>query len=166
MVHTTQPVSAPCHQAQFRRQWYRTAIPSAFAFATFGLFAYHIPNGIWVAVPALCMTLLFCSLLHGGLIISHEGIAWYILHPKWRYRSIPWPAVLEVRRTLFGIFHPIHLTVEHGRYEVWIWTPQRDRQMCIMIRTNGYSSGNEIWDVLRDFRTSWARADEVALVNK
>ncbi len=99
-MSATPPTASVPHQ-HFRRHWHRTVIPAVFAIAAFGLFAHRVPDSLWVAVPALCFSLLFCALLHGGLIISREGIAWYILHPKWRYRVIPWQAVLDVRKDVF-----------------------------------------------------------------
>ena len=134
--------------------------------AAFGQFAYRIPDGIWVAIPFLCFSLLFCAFLQGGLIISGEGIEWYILRPKWRYRAIPWQAVLDVRKTRFGL-HPIGLIVEHGRYEPWLWgTPQRDRQMDIDIWSNGYAGGEAIWDAIQYFWSSRDRVADVAAVNE
>ena len=99
-------------------------------------------------------------------MISSEGIEWYILRPKWRYRAIPWRAVLDVRKSLFGL-QPIRLIVEHARYEPWLWgTPQRDRQMDIEIWPNAYTGGEAIWDVIRQFWSSRDRVAGVAAVNE
>jgi len=156
----------PRQRQHFRRHWYRAAIPGAFAVASFGLFAYRVPDGIWVAIPLLCLSLLFCALLHGGLIISSEGIEWYILRPKWRYRAIPWQAVLDVRKTRLGL-HPLRLIVQHGRYELWLWgAPQPDRQMDIEIWPNAYSGGEAIWDAIQHFWSSRDRVAGVAAVNE
>lgn len=123
---TTTPVEL-AERRHFRRQWHRSVIPSVVAIATFGLFAYRIPDGLGIAIPGICFILALCGLMHGGLIVSRDGIEWYVLRPKWRYRKIPWHAVLDARRNRFR--NPeVRLVVESGRYEPWVWgTPRRDR---------------------------------------
>jgi hypothetical protein len=139
-------------------------IPGIFAVTVFGVFAYRIDGGFWLAVLGICLSLAFCALLHGGLVISHEGIEWYILRPKWRYRFIPWHVVLDVRKSLFGVLHPIRLIVKHGRYEPWLWgTPQPDRKMDVEIWPNGYADGEAIWDTIHQFWSSRDHGDVAAV---
>lgn len=135
----------------FRRQQYRLAIPCLFAAVMFGLFAYNVPNGRWVAAPALGLTLLFASLLHGGLVLSPEGIAWYVLTPRWRYRFIPWGAVIEAQKSRFG--QPrIRVTAEPGRYEPWVWGAVRPgRPIGVTIWTRNYADGEHIWPAVHHF---------------
>jgi hypothetical protein len=139
---------------QFRRQLHRLVFPCLFVVGMFGYFAYRVPGAIWVAIPAIGIGLLFCLLLHGGLIISSEGIEWYILCPQWRYRMIPWDAVLDVRRA-FDFLGPIRLEVKNDRYEMWIWgKPNPDRALTIEIWSNGYSGGETILNTILAFRSS------------
>jgi hypothetical protein len=151
---TTVPTERPeCRH--FRRQWYRLVIPCVFAVAMCGLFAFRIPDSLWVALPALSVTLLVCALLHGGLTLSRVGIAWYVLFPKWRYRTIPWPVVREVRKSPFGLPPRLRLLVEPGRYEPWLWgTPRRDQPLEIEIWTQGFTGGEALWDAIQRFRSS------------
>lgn len=160
----TTVISQPKH---FRRHLHRAVIPAVFAVVVFALFAYRIPDALWVAIPGLCFCLLLCVLLHGGLIISHEGIAWYILRPTWRYRTIPWQAVLDVRKTLFGLLHPIRLIVKDGRYEPWLWgTPRPNRRRDIAIWPYSYTGGEAVWDVIHHFWSSPNRGAGVEAANE
>lgn len=151
MPNVTPFASHPGHPLPFRRHWWRTAIPAAFAVVMFGLFVHHVPAAVGVAVPSLGLLLLLCAALHGGVTVSREGIAWYILRPKWRYRVIPWSAVLDVRKSLFGL-NPVRLIVEHRRYEPWVWgTEQPDRRSEVEVWPNGYAGGEALWDTIHRY---------------
>lgn len=166
MSGSTIPSSMPLQPRHFRRQWYRFAIPSAFAVLAFGQFAYYVPDALWIAMIGLCLSISLCAMLHGGLIVSREGIEWYILHPRWRYRVVPWDAVLDIRKTLF-VLHPIRLIVEEGRYERWLWgTPRPDRRMDIEIWPRGYSGGRALWDLLHEYWSSSHHPTEMLAVSE
>lgn len=155
VIQNTTTTSDVRERQIFRRQWHRFLIPCAFAIFTFGMFAYRIPDGVWIAVPALCLTLAFCSILHGGLIVSAEGIEWYVLHPKLRYRRIPWQAVIDKRKVFFGTMPPILLVVESGKYEPWVWgTPRCNRTIEFVIYTNSLVRGRTLWDAIQQFSLS------------
>ena len=88
-------------------------------------------------------------LSHGGLVVSPDGLAWYILRPRWRYRVVPWNAVFEVHRT-FGFLEPIRLDVRQGRYEPWVWgKPQPNRVLTLEVWSNGYAGGSVLWETIR-----------------
>jgi hypothetical protein len=136
----------------FPRQWYRSAIPGAMVLTMCGLFTYHTPEALWLAVAIACVGSVACLLLHGGLIVTPTGLAWYTFCPRWRYRVVPWDAVLDVRRTL-GFLEPIRLDVRHGRYEPWVWgKPQPNRVLTLEVWSNGYASGQDLWDAIRTNR--------------
>ena len=138
----------------FRRQWHRLIIPSLFATVSFGLFAWRVPDGVGFAVPALGLFLAVCTLLHGGIVLTRNGIEWHLLHPRWVYRTIPWEAVREVRPSWFGR-HRIRLIVESGRYEPWVWgTPRPGQTLDHEIWTRGYRDGGAMWDAIHDYRAS------------
>ena len=141
---------------EFHVQWWRSAIPAVFAMSVFGMLSFHY--GIRFAGPGLGLVLLISAANRGGLIISQEGIEWYILRRKWRYRTIPWRNVRDVRKTLFGLLGPIRLIVDHGRYEPWVWGALRaDRQIEIAIHTTGYSGGEALWETIHRY---WSPRDD------
>ena len=133
----------------FRRQWHRLVIPCLFVVGGFVAFACRVPDGIWYAIPSLAFGLLVCTLLHGGVRLTRDGIEWYVLHPKWCYRRVPWGAVCEVRNC--RLFQPgVALRVEPGRYEPWVWgNPRADRPLEIRIWTNGYVRGETLGAAIR-----------------
>lgn len=152
--------ATPPARRVFRRQWHRFAVPAAVAVAAFGGFAWRIPDGLWVAIPGLCVSLLFCACLHGGLTLTREGIEWYVIRPNWRFRTIPWAAVRDVRKSLFGLLPRIRLVAAPGRYELWVWgTPRPDRPMEVEIWTQGLTGGDAVWDAIHQF---WSPRDGVA----
>jgi hypothetical protein len=124
-------------------------IPCAFAAFSFGAFAIEVPGATWLALAGVALSVLFCLVLHGGIVVSDRGIEWYAVHPRWRYRFVPWDCVLDVRKSIFGL-QPIHLIVKHGRYEPWVWgRPRRGERMDIEIWSIGYAGGDAIWDAVR-----------------
>lgn len=144
----------------FPQQWYRCVLPGVFVLGACGLF---VSRTLSATVPAVLVALFgvaLCLLLHGGLIVSAGGIGWYVLRPRWRYRFVPWDAVLDVRRP-FGFFEPIRLNVRHGRYEPWVWgEPQPNRVLTLEVWSNGYTGGERVWDTIRAYRSAWGTAPQ------
>lgn len=133
----------------FSRQWYRSAIPGLIAVSLCGLLTSRTPETLWLAVGIACVGVVASLLSHGGLIVSPDGLAWYIFRPQWRYRVVPWTAVLEVRKT-FGVLEPIRLDVRQDRYEPWVWDePQSNRVLTLEVWSNGYAGGSELWETIR-----------------
>jgi hypothetical protein len=162
VTRSTIPPAPPCAPVHFKRHWWRSVIPGIFFIFAFGSFAYRVPEATGLAVVGACLGVALCALLHGGLIISSNGIAWYFVRPAWRYRVVPWDKVRDVRKTVFGLMEPVRLIVDHDRYELWVWgNPRPDRMMEIEIRTIGYAGGEAIWDTIHRF---WRRRDEVDAV--
>lgn len=135
----------------FRRHWWRAAIPVLVGIAMFVGFAIQIPQGVWVAIVGCLVVLLIGSLQLGGLIISRDGLAWYVLRPQWTYREIPWDAVLEIRERTFGMY-PMRLILREGRYEPWFWgTPNPERTIEVQIWPSGFTGGHGIYEAMRQF---------------
>jgi hypothetical protein len=144
---------APSRPRHFRRHWWRAVVPGAFAIGLFGMFAHRIPDGVWAAVPGLAFVLVLCAALHGGLVVSPAGIEWYAVRPRWRYRAVPWDAVLDVRGGPLGLL-PARLIVKPGRYEPWVWGKPSDRPMEFELWPTGYAGGEEMMSTLRRFWSS------------
>lgn len=137
----------------FPRQWFRSLIPFGFAVVAFGMFADRVPGGVWYAVPGLCLVTAFALALHGGLILTRDGIEWYAVHPRWRFRRVPWSAVLDARPGWLGAGHSVRLVVADGRYEPWVWgTPEPGGRREVVVHTRDLAEGAAVWDAIRDAR--------------
>jgi hypothetical protein len=135
----------------FRPQRWRFAIIFVIAAGTLGGIAWFAPVALLYAVPVFAVVLAVVAFAHAGLILTDEGIEWYALRPRWRFRKIPWHAVLEVKRSLFGLFGPIRLVVEFGRYEAWVWgTPRPGRRLDFEIWTRGLVGGEELLPAIQE----------------
>lgn len=142
----------------FHQQWWRSLIPCLFSLVVFGIYAFqHLAMGLVACV----FSVLFCVLMHRGLIVSSQGIAWYLVRPQWRYRFIPWSAVHDVRRSPIAMRNCIQLMVRHDRYEIWIWgKPNPDRQMSIEIWIQGFTDGHAIEETIEHFHNTNCRETE------
>jgi hypothetical protein len=135
----------------FRPRRVLLVLPFAVAVATVAGIGWWAPIGLVYAVPLMGLMLALVALGNSGLIVSREGIEWYALHPNWRFRKIPWHAVVDVRKGLLGLGGWISLTVESGRYEPWAWgTPRPGRQLTIEIRPLALVRGDEVLDAIRN----------------
>jgi hypothetical protein len=147
----------------FHPQWWRTGLIGAIALTLIGVVGWRLPTALWVCVPMLGLTLVLAAFLHAGLILSRRGIEWYAIHPQWRFRKVPWHAVRDVRRGLFGFGGQIVLTVESGCYEVWVWgRPRRDREITIEIYPNALARGEEVWGSIQEWLARERRVSTVA----
>ncbi|HVL12957.1 MAG TPA: hypothetical protein VM529_10355 [Gemmata sp.] len=109
-------------------------IPFAVGLVAIAATAWFAPLALLYTVPTIAVALAIVSLGNAGLIVTRDGIEWYALRPRWRFRAVPWDAVIDVRRSLFGRGNAIRLKVKPGRYEPWIWgTPHPDRPQTIVI---------------------------------
>lgn len=158
-------MSVPHRQPQiFRPLRLRFVIIIAITLTALGLIAAKFPMALWYAFPLFGLVLVLAAFLNAGLILSDEGIAWYAVHPGWRFRKVPWSAVLDVHRGLFGLGGQIVLVVKSGRYEPWVWgTPRRDEQIEIEIWPNTLASGEEVLPSLQQWLSSQDRVDSSAV---
>jgi hypothetical protein len=122
----------------FRRQLHRAIVPALFAIGSFVGFALTVtvPGTTGYAIAGAGLSVLLCAALHGGLILTDDGIAWYILRPAWRYRFIPWSAVRDVRKFLF-VLHPVRLIMKPGERELCVWPKE-------------YIGGERLWDAIHE----------------
>lgn len=133
----------------FPPQQYRFMIGAVLAVAAIGAAGWLAPLALLFVVPLFAVVLAIGAFSNAGLILSDDGIEWYALRRKWRFRKVPWSAVIGVRRRFLGL-DPIVLTVEGGRYERWVWgTPRRDRPIDFGIWTNALVGGGDVLAALR-----------------
>lgn len=145
-------------QRLFRRAWFRLVIPLLFAAVMFGIALHQRPEQFAYALGGFGIVTCFCLLLHGGVLVSTSGIAWYVLTPRWRYRVVPWDAVRGLSRCRWGQ-RKILLDVQPGRYEPWVWgSPQPDRPMTILLDTRNLAEGDAVWPTLQAFYAAQQRA--------
>jgi len=139
----------------FRPQQWRFGIAAVLMTVTLAATAWMAPVSLLGTVPLFAIVLAVAAFGNPGVILSEEGIAWYALRSGWRFRKIPWQAVLEAKRSFLGLLGPVRLVVESGRYEVLVWgTPRPGRNLDVEIWTNALVGGEELLQALRD----WLRA--------
>ncbi|MFO0805329.1 MAG: hypothetical protein U0791_19670 [Gemmataceae bacterium] len=131
----------------FPRQLHRLLLPCAFAAFAFGSFAYHVPVAAGLAAFGFMLIVAFALVLHRGLILTPDGLAWYVVHPRFVYRRVPWAAVKDVRTGFFG--NRLYLDVEPGRYEPVLWGLARSP---ITIHTRELVRGEELREAIESFR--------------
>lgn len=120
--------------------------------AIFAVIGWMKPTALWIAAPFLTCVFVLRMTVRYGLILSHSGIDWFVLSPQWRYRSIPWSAVKDIRWSLFGYGGWIILSVEGGRYERTLWGSScRERMMTFPLYPHSYALGRDLWDTLHDW---------------
>lgn len=129
-------------ERRFRRQLHRLLIPCALGAFAFGGFAFRMPHTTPLAVAGFLLIVAFALLLHRGLILTADGIAWYVVLPRCVYRRVPWSAVTG----WFGA--RIVLEVEPGRYEPTVWGTPRSP---IVIHTRELVHGDELFESIRSF---------------
>jgi hypothetical protein len=149
MQEFTSTVGNDSARPLFRRQWHRLVIPCAFAVLAFGMFAYRVPNGVWYAAPGLGVILGLAVGLHRGVVLTRDGIEWFVVQPRWRYRRVPWSALIEVRPGWFGAGQAVRLVVADGRYEPWVWgTPKVGGRREVVITTRDLAGGAALYDAI------------------
>jgi hypothetical protein len=79
--------------------------------------AWFAPVAPLFGIPLMVLCATIGAFTNAGIILSGDGIAWYALVPRWRFRVVPWQAVRGVRRNFFGRGGVVYITVESGRYE-------------------------------------------------
>ncbi|MEZ6142462.1 MAG: hypothetical protein R3B84_18035 [Zavarzinella sp.] len=137
----------------FRRQWHRSILPAIFALGVGLMTTYYQPGAALIALPICVLIAIGCIVSHTGITITSTEITWFLLNPRWRYRTVPWAVVLDIRKTL-KILHPVRLIVQHGKYEPWAWgTVKPGKKMEVLIWTNAFHRGYELWDTLQQY---WA----------
>jgi hypothetical protein len=147
-------LTAPTRQPEprhFRPRWVRFVLAGAAALGACGLVASISPAALLFAAPCLALALALAAFGNAGLALTREGVAWYALHPRWRFRMVPWDSVLGARRgpTERG---PIRLSVEAGRYEAWVWgNPRGDRQCSPEIWVDALIDGDEVLGAIEDW---------------
>jgi hypothetical protein len=135
-------------------------IPFAIGGAALGLIAWFAPLALFFAAPVLGVILAIGALGNAGVILSPEGIEWYALDPRWRFRKVPWHAVVEVRKGILGIGGRIRLVVHAGRYEPWVWgTPTPGSLDDIEMHPVVLVRGDELLEALRAW-LKWRDAAE------
>ena len=135
-------------ESRFRRQMHRLLIPCVFGAFAFGSFAYHVPHATPLALIGFLVLVAFALVLHRGLILTADGIAWYVVHPRCVYRRVPWAAVKCVRSGWLG--GRIVLDVEPGRYEATLWGMPRTP---IVIHTRELARGEELLDAINSLHS-------------
>ncbi len=148
-MQTTQP-----QMQVFRPRFVYLALPFAVTVIAIVAIGWFSPPVLLFALPLFAVVLTIGATSNSGLILSHEGIEWYAVTPRWRFRKIPWKAVRSARLGFFGFgrtyFGPIILTVELDRYEWWAWgTPRRDKCLTIEIFRRYLVRHDEIWDAIQ-----------------
>jgi hypothetical protein len=133
-------------ERRFRRQLHRLWIPCVFGAFAFGGFAYRVPHSTPLAVTGFLLLVAFALVLHRGLILTADGIAWYVVHPRCVYRRVPWAAVKGVRVGWLG--RRIVLDVVPGRYEPTLWGTPRSP---FMIHTRELVRGEEVFEAINSF---------------
>jgi hypothetical protein len=110
-------------------------------------------------IPLVAFVVAIAAFLNAGLILSREGIEWYALTPRWRFRKVPWDAVLGVRGQHHDGRGVLYLIVESGCYERWVWgTPHEGRTAIIEIRLGTVVRGAELAEAIEEVLR---RRDEV-----
>jgi hypothetical protein len=136
----------------FHRARFRVVIPMLFAAYMFGSVIYHRPEQWGFALVGFACLATMCILLHGGIVISSDGIGWYVVTPRWRYRFVPWEAVNDMAQSRWSLHHHINLDVQPGRYEPWVWgTPRAERPMIIKLHISALVDSHAVWETLQEF---------------
>ncbi len=149
-------------------EFYRPKL--AFLLFPFGIAAIFIVGIAWmqplilaIVVPFFALVLTLVATGNSGLILSPEGLEWYALHPRWRFRKVPWHAIVSTRNGFFQLgyapFGPVLLTVEFGQYERWVWgKPRRDKHATIEIWTRHLVCGKNLWESIERWRNEHENA--------
>ena len=132
---------------RFPRQLHRFWIRCAFAALAFGGFAYRVPAAAGWAALGFVLIVAFALVLHRGLILTADGLTWYVVHPRFVYRRVPWAGVNAVRTGFFG--NRLYLDVDPGRYEPVLWGRVRSP---ITIHVRELVRGEELRDAIESFR--------------
>jgi hypothetical protein len=128
----------------------RLAAVVAVAVATVVGVGLRLPQALWAVVPGLAIGLAVAAVGLPGLTLSPDGIAWYAVRPRWRFRTVPWGAVRDVHPRPFGLGAALHLIVAPGRYEPWVWgEPRRGGDVTLEIWLRGLERGDEVLDAIR-----------------
>ena len=143
----------PCEH--FSPQRHRLVIPFTLAAVALVGIGWLAPAALLFSVPMFAVILAVVSAGNPGLIVSHEGLQWYALRPRWRFRKVPWDAVVDARRGAFGLGTSIHVVVRSGKYEPWAWgTPELDGQAAIDIWPMALRGGDAVFPTIRNW-LSW-----------
>ena len=154
--------TAPAHPEpqHFRPQWFRLVIVCALMLAAVAFVGSRLPLALLPMIPILGLVLMLYGFLTAGLILSRDGIEWYALHPRLRFRTVPWDAVVDVRSGLLGLGTWIRLIVKSDRYEPWVrGTPRPDQLTEIQLWPNSLTGGAALRAAIEQWRSAHDRAD-------
>ncbi len=134
----------------FRPYLFRLAIPAVIVTAATAWIGWWSPPALLVVVPFFSVIVALIATGNATVTLSPAGIEWHTLLPRWRFRHVPWEAILSVRRSLFGFGNRIDLTVAPGRYEPVVWG-SADRPQTIDVWQTTVVRGGEFVEAVEEW---------------
>lgn len=134
----------------FRPYFFRLAIPTVIVTAATAWIGWWSPPALPFVVPFFSVILALIATGNATVTLSPAGIEWYAVLPRWRFRHIPWEAILSVRQSLFGFGNRIDLTVTPGRYEPVVWG-SADQPRTIDVWQTTFVRGGEFVEAVEEW---------------